>query len=338
MTRLGKELQAANDFLKAAQERYESFRNSVTNAVKSVVDFGGALSNSRNTQQNAVDATKALADAQSAYNESLSTGDIKAQEDALNNLNAAQAIATRSVTDKKSFLEVLQDQADQAKTFSTKVQTLISMGLSETAIGQVLAAGADAGTAIAEEIIAGGAEAVQKIEVLVAATAKAAEELAVAGRVAFYDAGLAQGQALVDGVKAAIAAAGFTINIDGSLVNQGAINAVNAAIADAKSGKGNKKKVTKAERNSIMDLAASLGVEVPKFAKGGIVTGPTFGLIGEAGPEAIIPLTGNNMPMGATYNINVNAGMGADGAVIGREIVDLIKRYERVSGPVFASA
>ena len=38
------------------------------------------------------------------------------------------------------------------------------------------------------------------------------------------------------------------------------------------------------------------------------------------------------------YNINVNAGMGADGAAIGREIVDAIKRYERTSGPVFASA
>jgi TP901 family phage tail tape measure protein len=38
------------------------------------------------------------------------------------------------------------------------------------------------------------------------------------------------------------------------------------------------------------------------------------------------------------YNINVNAGMGADGSAIGREIVDAIKRYERTSGPVFASA
>ncbi len=29
---------------------------------------------------------------------------------------------------------------------------------------------------------------------------------------------------------------------------------------------------------------------IPKFAKGGIVTGPTIGLVGEAGAEAIIPL------------------------------------------------
>lgn len=40
----------------------------------------------------------------------------------------------------------------------------------------------------------------------------------------------------------------------------------------------------------------------------------------------------------SVYNINVNAGMGANGNQIGREIVDAIKRYERTSGPVFASA
>jgi TP901 family phage tail tape measure protein len=38
------------------------------------------------------------------------------------------------------------------------------------------------------------------------------------------------------------------------------------------------------------------------------------------------------------FNLTVNAGIGSDGAVIGREIVDAIKRYERTSGPVFASA
>jgi hypothetical protein len=338
MTRLGKELQMANDFLKSAQDKYEAFRTSVTNSIKNVIDFGGAMSRSRDTQNNAVEATKALAEAQNDYNESLKTGNIKEQEDALKKLNEAQATATKSVTEKKSFLQVLQEQADQATTFSSKVQTLISMGLSEGAIGQVLAAGADAGTAIADEIIAGGSTVVAKVDQLVAATAQAAEQLAAAGKVQFYDAGLAQGQALVDGVKAAIAAAGFVVNIEGGIVNQGAINAVNAAIEKARSGKGKKKKITKSERQSIMDLAASLGVEVPAFAKGGIVTGPTLALIGEAGPEAVVPLSGPNSPMGATYNISINAGMGADGAVIGREIVDAIKRYERASGPVFASA
>jgi hypothetical protein len=63
------------------------------------------------------------------------------------------------------------------------------------------------------------------------------------------------------------------------------------------------------------------------------------------GPELFVPSSGggsiipnNQMGGGARINITVNAGMGANGASIGQEIVSAIKRYERTSGPVFASA
>ena len=76
-----------------------------------------------------------------------------------------------------------------------------------------------------------------------------------------------------------------------------------------------------------------------RFAEGGIVLGPTNALIGEAGPEAVIPLSGaNSVGMGAVYNITVNAGVGTSGAQVGREIVEAIKKYERSSGQVFARA
>jgi hypothetical protein len=75
------------------------------------------------------------------------------------------------------------------------------------------------------------------------------------------------------------------------------------------------------------------------MATGGIVMGPTPALVGEAGPEAIIPLDrlngmGNG---GATYNITVQAGVG-DPSAIGQQIVTYIKKFERSSGPVFVSA
>lgn len=78
---------------------------------------------------------------------------------------------------------------------------------------------------------------------------------------------------------------------------------------------------------------------IPMLADGGIVAKPTLAMIGEAGPEAVIPLSGPKAnKMGTTYNITVNAGMGSDGMSIGKQIVDAIKRYERISGPVFAQA
>ena len=77
------------------------------------------------------------------------------------------------------------------------------------------------------------------------------------------------------------------------------------------------------------------------FAKGGIVTAPTLGLVGEAGPEAIIPLDRFQQVVGSTganVVINITAGLGTDGAALGEQVVNAIRRYERTSGAVFAKA
>jgi hypothetical protein len=42
--------------------------------------------------------------------------------------------------------------------------------------------------------------------------------------------------------------------------------------------------------------------------------------------------------MGSSINLTVNAGMGTNGAEVGRQIVDALKQYERRNGPVYASA
>jgi hypothetical protein len=61
--------------------------------------------------------------------------------------------------------------------------------------------------------------------------------------------------------------------------------------------------------------------DVPYLAKGGIVNSPTLAMIGEAGPEAVIPLNGSNA-MGNTYNITVNGAIDAEGTA--RQIVNLL--------------
>jgi hypothetical protein len=67
---------------------------------------------------------------------------------------------------------------------------------------------------------------------------------------------------------------------------------------------------------------------IPMLAEGGIVTGPTLAMIGEAGPEAVIPLSGRNMPnMGNTFNVYVNGGDP-------NAIVDALRRYNRANGPI----
>ena len=70
---------------------------------------------------------------------------------------------------------------------------------------------------------------------------------------------------------------------------------------------------------------------IPKLAKGGIVTKPTIAMIGEQGAEAVVPLPsrvggGFGQP---NINVTINAGLGTDGAEVGRLIVEQIEKYNR---------
>ena len=68
------------------------------------------------------------------------------------------------------------------------------------------------------------------------------------------------------------------------------------------------------------------------LAEGGIVRRPTTALIGEAGPEAVIPLRDISSLGSTNVYVTVNAGMGVDPAVVGDEIVNILQRYNRRNG------
>ena len=71
--------------------------------------------------------------------------------------------------------------------------------------------------------------------------------------------------------------------------------------------------------------------DIPTLAAGGIVTGPTLALLGEAGPEAIIPLTqGGGRMGGAPMTVNVYLPVGSDGDAV----VRALQEYEARNGPV----
>jgi hypothetical protein len=72
---------------------------------------------------------------------------------------------------------------------------------------------------------------------------------------------------------------------------------------------------------------------IPYLAEGGIVTGPTVAMIGEAGPEAVIPLNQMNGRMGSNVTINITGGI-SSAADIGRSVVDALTQYSQVYGPL----
>lgn len=68
---------------------------------------------------------------------------------------------------------------------------------------------------------------------------------------------------------------------------------------------------------------------IPALAEGGIVTSPTLALIGEAGSEAVIPLSKMGNMGGNTFVIQTGVG---DPIAIGREIERIMQRYQRRTG------
>ena len=66
------------------------------------------------------------------------------------------------------------------------------------------------------------------------------------------------------------------------------------------------------------------GLDYKAMATGGVVTSPTFALIGEAGPEAVIPLSKMGS-MGGGITVNVNGGDP-------QAVVDALRRYQRQNG------
>jgi gas vesicle protein len=73
---------------------------------------------------------------------------------------------------------------------------------------------------------------------------------------------------------------------------------------------------------------------IPHLAKGGIVRKATLALIGEDGPEAVVPLGRKNAPRGGiglgggdTFYITIQAGPAGDPVAIGRQIEKILSVY-----------
>jgi len=144
---------------------------------------------------------------------------------------------------------------------------------------------------------------------------------------AMFDAGKSLGTHIIDGLKAGIAAVVDVASDIGKEIADAVWDALkwswNTFVAGPVNG---------AVRRAVNLLDSTLGPFVnfddppdiiPKLAKGGIVNKPTLALIGEAGPEAVVPLSGRNTPSLGGGNITINVA----GSVISES--DLIETVRR---------
>lgn len=146
---------------------------------------------------------------------------------------------------------------------------------------------------------------------------------------AFFSAAASLGQSVMDGLVGALSStAGFAGDV-GQAVLQAVKSLINTQVID--------------RINSALEFSVGLGPlgsisinppDIPHLALGGIVTRPTLALVGEAGPEAVIPLSKASRRMagidggGGPIYLTVEVG----GEVIARKVIDQLNRMG--GGPV----
>ena len=356
----------SQDFAKfSAGSGPETVQGATTLATKALADMKKELSNTKNLTADSADKFDEFSNiVQNNFSNALSlaTSQLDEAKTAFSDFkNAISGSITgtidfASAIENTDFLTGLQAQANTALKFSDRISKLLQMGLSERALQQVLNAGAETGTAIADQIIAGGSTVVTKVNNLLSSVATVADQVGTSGAQLFYNAGITQGQSLVDGIKSAISSAAAEIaSLAASLVGATApiittgANVITPKVKTKEKDKLNPKIFTgqnlNVPRGGVMGFASTpRGVGPGRRASGGPVTAGSPYIVGESGPELFMPLTGGSIipnsrtNTGSTINIIVNAGIGTNGSQVGKEIVEAIKKYERTSGQIFASA
>lgn len=241
-----------------------------------------------------------------------------------------------------TFIEALNQQAAQAQQFAVKVKELVALGLSQAALTQVLEAGVQAGTNIANELITGGASTIEQTNALVASTQAAADEVGQLAATAFYNTGVKNAQDTYDGFKANFGEGGPARVALEKLMDRLAASLNRTST------------ITVTTINRTVNEA--VGVAGKRAAGGPVMANKAY-LVGERGPEMLVMggqsgmiVPNHELPMASggysagkaagssPIYLTVNAGMGTQGAEVGRQIVDALKAYERRNGAVYVAA
>lgn len=327
-----------------AREDFFSFARTVSSAISSALDFGSAFSGAAERTQAIADAEKNLADARrDAAAADMSESAKRSADERV--LLAEQELALAKAQGEKlgtTFMDALRAQAERAHEFASKIRQLIAAGIDKDSplMQMVLAEGAEGGSAIIDELLAGGVTTLNEATDLVDAVQKEANDVGLESAEYFKGAGVRSAWNVVKGFDDQFGKDGKGREKIMRIMDNLAKKMARTAVIDIEITKNVNEVITRV----VQEIRAPMGAVEGAGATGAIVRRPTFALIGEAGPEALIPLnrTRGNAPIsdlrGGGIVINVNAGIGTDGAEVGREIVDAIRKYERRSGPVFASA
>ena len=363
-----------NDYSKATNGSPSSFGGSASSAAEKIVvltdkqrNLALTMAGSQVALKQATDDLKAIKDSAEAYAESttkaiqgtvsLSTafGDaLKASEEG--SLAAGQTVAGATIANLKAQLEA-------TAAFEASLKAIIAAGGSMALIEQLrqtaAAQGMPAGVFLAGEVLTGGF--VPELTALLTDFDVFATEAGTAMANNFFGQGIADADALLNGLSAEVAAQKKQLDRLGRNIGLPIAAAISEEIAQAiRDGVADGRAVAARRRASAFAAASFVPITVAPgtsasssgggfvpfyvagFANGGSVMGGRPIVVGERGPELFVPgssgsVVPNNAMGGNTYQITVQAGVG-DPRAIGQQIVEYVRKFEQANGPVFRAA
>ena len=256
-----------------------------------------------------------------------------------------------------------QAQILAAKQFADSLIAVSNAGGSQALIDQILQVaatqGPGAGEFLANTLVNDGV--VPQLTADLAAFNVFAGEAGTAMANNFFGQGIADADALLNGLSAEVAAQQKMLDRLGRNIGLPVAAAISEEIAQAiRDGVADGRAVAARRRASAFAAASFVPItvapgtsasssgggfvpfDVAGFANGGSVMGGRPIVVGERGPELFVPgssgsVVPNNAMGGNTYQINVTAGVG-DPRAIGQQIVEYVRKFEQANGPVFRAA
>jgi hypothetical protein len=322
----------ANRRLDEAVGKFNAYRDSIMGGIRS----GNTLADATREQASAQDA---LTRAQEAYAQALAGED----ED---RIAAAAKDLADAESNQKTFLEFLGVGVTTAEGFAAQIDALREAGASLEVVQQIAELGARTGGRVAAELLAGGAAAIEQANQMVTAVENASRRAGVAAAEQFFGAGVNAAKAMVRGIEATIPelqgvldriadaierAMGTRPNVDitgrtGPFIPQDSPGS--SAPAPVRTPAYDPRVLTAAQARAIGAVSRSQlsNIQIPMLGDGGIALGPAIAMIGESGPEAVVPL--DAMRSGPTV-VNVTVTSADPQAV-----VEALRRYTRNNGPL----
>jgi hypothetical protein len=347
---------ALTSMAESARTALTDMRASVYSTVSSWLNLGAAAEAYQARQALVTETLKALEE----QRRSMTAESTQDQKDTLQELADAHERAKGAARDgAQSIVAEFNEQAKKFGEFGAKLQELLRAGLNKTSFMQILELGAERGGEVADSYLKGNtSELVAQTNSTMAEYDKLSQSIAEESSRAFYQAGLQSAVALLKAFTAALGKGGAARRemtaIIADLEKELQINVTTNVATPAGGTSSFTPSATASSGGAYdwigpitgipdlpvggFDFSAWGGLGFGAFAEGGLVTGPMMGLVGEAGPELIVPLDRVGRMGGTTINLTVNAGMGTQGAEVGRQIVDALKAYERRNGSVYVAA